>query len=62
MTTCPKQYLAYNPDFVKVPYLTLTDISQHVIRYKTLLLPWNYPAVCNLPQTTQCYFCQYQVK
>jgi len=39
MTTCPKQYLAYNPDFVKVPYLTLTDISQHVIRYKTLLLP-----------------------
>lgn len=35
--TFPKQYLAYHS--MKAPYLTLTNICLHRIRYKTLLLP-----------------------
>lgn len=45
MTTSPKQYLAYHPDSMKAPYLALTDISQHMTRYKTVLPRKQRPSV-----------------
>lgn len=51
MTTSPKQYLAYHPDSMKAPYLALTDISQHMTRYKTL--PRNSDPVLHLSILSQ---------